>query len=118
MGSHLQYLLQIQDLDLMLRELGNEKTASAEKKLGFQLSGTETLQKARDLLASKVDSEQLKLYERLAGRYPRAIVPMRDGICFGCFVRQAAKKAFGDVDPTAVETCQRCGRILFKFSFP
>ena len=116
MNPQLELLMQIQDLDLMIRELGNEKTASAEKKLGFQLRGTETIQKARQQLANKIDDVWLKRYERVCERFPRAIVPMRDGICFGCFVRQPAKSSVGKAeDPDAIESCQRCGRILFRF---
>ena len=57
MSEQLDILVQIQDLDLMLRELGNEKAASAEAKLGFKLHGPETLQKARDQLAKKVNPQ-------------------------------------------------------------
>ena len=108
--------MQIQDLDLMIRELGDEKAASAEKKMGFELSGPETLNKARQQLAKKVEGEWLRAYDRIAKRYPRAIVPVRDGICFGCFTRQPSKSITADSAKTdELEICQRCGRIMFRF---
>src|SRR5437879_542940 len=110
--------MQLQDLDLMIRELGNEKAMTAEKKLGFELRGIETLTDARQQLAKKIDPDLLRRYERVQGRFARAIVPMRDGVCFGCFVRQPAQKAVGDQpDPKLVESCQHCGRILFRLRF-
>lgn len=119
MNRELELLMQLQDLDLMLRELGTEPAAAAEKKLGFSLTGgAETIKKARAQLANQLSSDCLKMYERIATRYPRAIVPMRDGVCFGCFVRQPTKKA-AELEPEdQMEHCQRCGRILFRFRFP
>ena len=119
MNPQIELLAQIQDVDLMIRELGNAETASAEKKLGFEIRGLETLKGARELLAQKVDSELLKKYERVRARFPRAVVPMRDGVCFGCFVRQPAKRSVtASDDPDAIESCQHCSRILFRFRFP
>ena len=52
-------------------------------------------------------------------RFPRAIVPMRDGICFGCFVRQPHKASVDPTeDPDELELCQRCGRLLARFRHP
>ena len=113
MHPQVELLIQIQDLDLMIRELSNEKTASAEKKMGFELSGMEALKDAREALAKRLDGEWMRRYERITARFPRAIVPMREGVCFGCFMRQPAHKAVGDVDPNRIESCQHCGRILF-----
>ena len=119
MSQQVELLIQIQDLDLMIRELGNEKTASAEKKMGFEIRGLDTLKSARELLAKQVEGELLRRYERLNGRFPRAIVPMREGVCFGCFVRQPAQRSVADSnDPERVESCEHCGRILFRFRFP
>ena len=116
MSGQIEFLIQLQDLDLMIRELGNEKAVTAEKKLGFEISGIETLTETRQELAKKIDAELLRRYERLQSRFPRAIVPMRDGVCFGCFVRVPAQRSVGDL--AKVEACEHCGRILFRFRFP
>jgi predicted nucleic acid-binding Zn-ribbon protein len=120
MNPQIECLIQIQDLDLMIRELGNEKAASAEKKLGFnEIRGIETLRDTREQLAKKVDSGLLKQYERILTKFPRAVVPMRDNVCFGCFMRQPAKRSVTDAaDPDRIEMCGHCGRILFRFRFP
>lgn len=118
-NPQVEFLVLLQDIDLMIRELGNEKTAKEEKKLGFELKGIETLREARDQLASKIDGDLLRRYERIIVRFPRAVVPMRDGVCFGCFVRQPAHRAVtGQVDESAIESCNHCGRILFRFRNP
>ena len=117
--DQVEWLIQLQDLDLMIKELGDEKAAIAEKKLGFEIGGLDTLRSTREQLAKKIDGDLLRRYERMQARFVRAVVPMRDGICFGCFVRQPAHRAVGAApDPSVIESCNHCGRILFKFRFP
>ena len=114
MNEQVERLILLQDLDLMIQELSDTKKANAEKKLGFELGDISTLEKARGELAQSVESELLKRYERLRVRYPRAIVAVKDGICFGCFVRRPARKSVED-GGQEIEICERCARILFRY---
>ena len=72
-----QRLAALQDIDLMIRERKNEE------ELGFSTEGLETLEEARAKLAAEVDSRLLRLYERLAKRYDRAVVPVVEHRCVG-----------------------------------
>ncbi|MCA9753494.1 MAG: hypothetical protein R3B81_04340 [bacterium] len=104
-----QRLAALQDIDVMIRERKNEE------ELGFSTEGLETLEEARAKLAAEVDSRLLRLYERLAKRYDRAVVPVVEHRCVGCSmaVPTSKRKSGEDRRTKSVVTCESCGRILF-----
>ena len=118
MHPEVERLILLQDLDLMIQEFSDAKKANAEKKLGFDLGDLSTLQSARDDLVKRVDPSLLKRYERLRDRYPRPIVPIKDGVCFGCFVRRPEKQSVAEAVQDDIEFCERCARILFRYQVP
>ena len=111
MNSQLELLIMMQDLDLMITELSNGQTADQEKKLGFNLKQHDTLQKAREDLAAKVDHELLTHYEKLHDRYKRAIVPVKNNTCLACFLKQPTLFSTDKMDE--IRTCDHCSRILY-----
>ena len=116
MNPEVERLILLQDLELMIEELGDTKKLKAEKQLGFELGDPSMLTVAREELAESVDPGLLKKYERLRTRFPRAIVPVKDGICFGCFVRRPAKASVSEDGADPIEFCERCKRIIFRYS--
>ena len=110
--EQMELLIILQDLDMMITELSDKSVTNKVKKMGFELDGQDTLNESRAEVAAKLDKQVLAHYERLHSRYPRAVVPVRDGICLGCFVRQPATRKPTPLD-LLVDTCQRCSRILF-----
>jgi predicted nucleic acid-binding Zn-ribbon protein len=114
MIEQLQTLLILQDLDILIKEMQDKKVQAQEKKLGFSLGNLEKLEKAREELSGKIDKEILKHYEKLMQRYNRAVVPVRDGTCFGCFIKQAAYLHFRESDDVLI--CEHCSRFQFRIS--
>lgn len=112
MKEQMELLIILQDLDMMTAELSDKNVASKVKKLGFELDGQDALRESRNEIAAKLDKAVLSHYERLHTKFPRAVVPVKDGICLGCFVRQPATRKPTQLD-LLVTTCQRCQRILF-----
>jgi len=112
MNEQLQMLLILQDMDILIKEMRDNKVLAQEKKLGFSVNHLEKLEKARGECTKKIDKEVLKHYEKLIVRYNRAIVPVRDGTCFGCFIKQAACLYFGGSDDILV--CEHCSRLQFR----
>ena len=112
MKEQMELLIILQDLDMMIAELADKNHSSKVKKMGFDIAGADKLTESRAEVAGRVNKQVLAHYEKLHGKFPRAVVPVRDGICLGCFVRQPATRK-----PTAsdllVTVCQRCSRILF-----
>ena len=107
----LDYLVALQDLDMMLEEI------SEVKRLGFSAEREEELKTAREELASKISKPLLYNYEKLKMRYKRAIVPVKeDNTCLGCFVKlPTSVSAVGRTDEKVIR-CESCGRILYWLS--
>lgn len=107
--ADLQRLAALQDIDVMIRERKHEE------ELGFSVAGLDSLESARTALAEKIDGRTLRLYERLAKRYDRAVVPVVEHRCLGCSmgVPTSKRKLHGSGSASALITCESCGRILF-----
>ncbi|KAA3660377.1 MAG: hypothetical protein DWQ10_06800 [Calditrichaeota bacterium] len=109
MKNQLDKLVALQDLDLMLQEL---KEVEA---LGFDVKseGSDTLKNARSEMISKIPKPLLGNYERLRKRYKRAIVPIKDDKCLGCFMKLPTYLLTHMQRDEQVITCEGCGRILY-----
>lgn len=110
MNPGLETLILLQDLDLMIREVSDTKTASQMSRIGFEVDQVQNLQEAREELARKVDSDLLATYERLMKRYDRAVAPVRDNTCLACFLKQPTKYS-GTEDN--LRSCSHCKRFLY-----
>ncbi|MDI6807859.1 MAG: C4-type zinc ribbon domain-containing protein [Candidatus Eisenbacteria bacterium] len=113
MKRKLQLLVALQDLDIMIRETADPDSVKEEKKLGFEVKGLDKLMVAREKLASQVDPELLKLYERVSKRYGRGVVPVEEGVCLGCFMSLPTARAPRAKEITEIVLCENCGRILY-----
>jgi len=111
MTSRLEQIIILQDLDLMIREMSDQKTTSQLRKIGFEFDEVATLREARDEIASRVDRDLLNSYDRLMKRYPRAVAPVKSGICLACFIKQPTQLSAADLEK--VRFCEQCKRILY-----
>jgi predicted nucleic acid-binding Zn-ribbon protein len=111
--SQTQALLRLHDLDMLLKDARDDASQAALKKMGFTLSNVEQLERARDELAATVERRWLMLYDRLLRRYGRAVVPVKDRVCLGCFVTLPTSALPPPADSDAVSVCESCGRILY-----
>jgi predicted nucleic acid-binding Zn-ribbon protein len=111
MNSRLEQIIILQDLDLMIREMSDQKTASQLRKIGFEIDESGKLLETRAEIASQIDRAILNAYERLMQRYPRAVVPMKNGICLACFIKQPTQLSAADLEK--VRFCEQCKRILY-----
>ncbi len=109
MKNQLDLLVALQDLDLMQKELDDVQ------QLGFEVrsEGAETLRKAREELVQKIGKPLLSKYERLRARYKRAIVPVKEDTCLGCFMRLPTYLITHKDKHNQIITCEGCGRILY-----
>lgn len=105
--KQLELLVTLQDLDMMIREVDEVKA------LGFDVPSVDKLQQAREELQAKIGKPLYSTYERLRGRYKRAIVPARDHTCLGCFIRLPTSLSARGRENAAVILCENCGRILY-----
>lgn len=109
LSTQIEFLVALQDLDIMLREI------EEVKQLGFDVNaeGAATLNRAREELVQKIKQPLVRNYERLRNRYKRAIVPVKEGTCLGCFMRVPTSLPTHGRADAEVYCCENCGRILY-----
>jgi len=111
--EQLDLLVHLQDLDTMIREAEDETRRGDMEKLGFTMDNMEQLRAAREKLTTRIDRRFLNVYERLISKYGRAVVPVENKTCLGCF-QTVPSSFFSEITAdTPVKICENCGRLLF-----
>ncbi|MEW6685125.1 MAG: hypothetical protein AB1393_02830 [Candidatus Edwardsbacteria bacterium] len=111
MHQQLELLIMLHDLEEMIRE--SLEAAISEESLGFKLSHQEDLKKAYAEVEKRLQPELLVRYRKLKERYERAIVPVVNGVCCGCYMRMPIALATSKDKNVEVTTCENCGRFLY-----
>jgi len=114
MNEQLEALIQLQDIDLMLREVRDPEIARQEERLGFAVENVAGLEKDRDRLARRIDERLLQTYERMSRRFQRVIVPVERSICQGCKISLPTSTSSRISGGINLENCENCGRILYR----
>ncbi len=113
MSERVQRLAQLQDLELMIREVEDPDSKEREEALGFSVNGLAQLRKAHDRLLKIISKQDLRVYQRVRRRYDRAVVPVMNRICLGCFQELPTSRTPEVADGDPLPTCESCGRILY-----
>jgi predicted nucleic acid-binding Zn-ribbon protein len=115
MHPQLEILLELQDLKAQKREMeeaAEQYTREIESEV-FQVKPEDAvahLQGKIDEMEGTLEPEVLKRYRLIAGRRPRAVVPVLQGMCYGCFM---------DMPTAVVKTneeirwCEHCGSFVY-----
>ena len=112
MKEEYRLLVALQDLDIMIREMHDTSTTQEFENMGFKIEGLDELKQARSDLAAKIPTMLLNRYERLAGHFKVAILPVTGDKCLGCFVKLPTS-FFSAALRTELLTCENCGRMLY-----
>jgi predicted nucleic acid-binding Zn-ribbon protein len=114
MDPRLTILLEIQDLKEHIRELQTQPAAAALQSEQFNLDVAEairSLESKADDLAGGLDPQLRRRYDRVAATMDRVVVPVINGVCYGCYVSIATATA-GAQGPRPVRSCENCGRFI------
>jgi predicted nucleic acid-binding Zn-ribbon protein len=103
-------LVALQDLDHMITEAEDTKTAAKLQEMGFPMDGLEELKKARAELTQHIKPQLLNRYQRVSKSYDRTVVPVVGELCTGCFAKVPTSFRY---EKNAVVACESCGRILY-----
>lgn len=115
MNDSLDALVELQDIDLMLRDVRDPEIASHEERLGFAVENVESLERARRRLAAQIDDRLLRTYERMSRRLMRVVVPVEGSVCTGCRMSlPTSATALRSNEAVTIENCENCGRILYR----
>ncbi len=113
MHEQVLLLVTLQDLDTLIRETQDDQRRGELEGMGFSLDNLEPLHAAREKIAGKIDRRYLRIYERLIAKYGRAVVPVENRICLGCF-QGVPPSFFSEITADQpVKVCENCGRILY-----
>lgn len=115
MTDQLAELIQLQDIDVLLREVRDPEMALHEERLGFEVDHVESLERARQKLAARIDERLLQTYERMSRKLVRVVVPVERSICGGCRMSLPTAAGRASTGPSGtLENCENCGRILYR----
>jgi predicted nucleic acid-binding Zn-ribbon protein len=112
--EQLDRLVELQDVDCLIRELRDPEMSSHEEKLGFAVEGITGLERTRARLASQVEGRLLQVYERISRRIVRVIVPVDGSVCSGCRINLPTSTMGRNSEGATYEFCENCGRILYR----
>jgi len=119
MHPQLEILLQIQDLKAQrsdLVEVEGERRVEQEE---FQINVDEAVERLDQKIAEledELDPPVRSRYRRLTAGQGRAVVPVINGICYGCFVSIPTALA-GDLRRhDEIRHCDHCGRFIYVMS--
>ena len=116
MHPQLELLLELQDLHTQRRALHDEPLREVEAAV-FELRPDEALVllDAKILeLAGRLDPGIQRRYRDLISTLDRAVAPVLNGVCYGCFVSIPTSRGGGMNQ--AVQTCESCGRFIYFLS--
>lgn len=115
MHGQLEILLELQDLKAQRREMeevAEESSLEIEKKV-FQVEpeeAIEQLQEKIEEMEATLQPDVLKRYQLVSSRRSRAVVPVLNGVCYGCFM---AMPTAIDRHNDEIRWCEHCGSFVY-----
>lgn len=116
MHPQLELLLELQDLKAQKEEMEMEGTEGSSGEIErdvFQVKledAAARLQSKIEEMEKALDPEIAKRYRLVASRRARAVVPVLDGVCYGCFMSIPTSIT---ADNAALHWCENCGSFLY-----
>lgn len=119
MHPQLEILLQLQDLKSQRRELVENEPGREVEEQEFHID----VDQAVALLDERIDELRNELPAPVRGRLDRfskgigrAVVPVINGICYGCFSALPTASISGLLGNRELNHCEHCGRFLYVVS--
>lgn len=115
MHAQLELLLELQDLQSQRRALEEEPLMKVEEAV-FDLrpgQALEILDAKIAELAGRLDPAIQRRYLDLSAVQERAVAPVLNGICYGCFVATPTAWSSEAGRNESIGVCDYCGRFLY-----
>jgi len=116
MRNQIDDLIRLQDLVNRRTEMENNVMVEKFEEMGFKIDRQRELKILNETIQeilSKLDQSTQDLYRRVSRKYSRPLIPVINGVCYGCFVALPTAKSTGRGDEDTVATCSSCGRIIY-----
>lgn len=115
-NEQLVTLLEIQDLRSKARELRDEGGLEELEEEHFNIDPAEavaSLEERIEGLEGELEPGIRRRYDRVRRSFDRVVVPVVNGVCYGCFVSIATAVAREQDPNEAVRSCETCGRFIY-----
>jgi len=115
MHAQLEILLETQDLKAQRESLDHPAARKIEEGI-FDLepgAALVLLDEKIEELKARLDEPVRSRYASLARSYERAVAPVLNGICYGCFVAVPTAWATEADRNSSISVCDHCGRFLY-----
>jgi predicted nucleic acid-binding Zn-ribbon protein len=103
-------LIALQDLLQLKRDLVD----NTYEELGFETGDLTAIDDEIESLKSEIDPAIMRRYETIRRKYDRPLVPMRRGVCYGCFVKFPVGRMAEVSEREGPIQCESCGRMLYQ----
>lgn len=113
MNEILQNLVMLQDLDYLIVEIKSKDVRKVQKKMRLKIKGDEKLYDAKKALEQAIPPNVLSRYHKLMERFGRAVAPVVDNKCMGCYVTLPKRLSIRELGNIELRNCERCGRFLY-----
>ncbi|MBN2466671.1 MAG: hypothetical protein JXD19_00850 [Deltaproteobacteria bacterium] len=113
MNEVLQNLVLLQDLDAMIADAQDSEILDQTEKMGFEIKNLEKLKEARQEIAEKIPPDIFNHYCKILKAYGRAIAPVKDSLCLGCFISIPTSLSSKSIGNEVLRNCENCGRFLY-----
>lgn len=116
MHPQLEILLELQDLKGQKREMeqtADEETSVEIEKQVFHVQPEEAAAKLQSKIEEMEDSlepEVMNRYRLISSRRSRTVVPVLNGVCYGCFVAMPTAMIRDNED---IRWCEHCGSFVY-----
>ncbi len=108
--STIDLLIALQDLLQLKRDLADNSYGE----LGFETGDVTAIDDEIESLKTEIDPAIMRRYQTIRRKYDRPLVPMRRGVCYGCFVKFPMGRMAEMNEQEAPILCESCGRMLYQ----
>lgn len=115
MHAQLEILLELQDLRAQSRALAEDSLREVEQEV-FALTPDEArsaLDQKLGELEDQLDPTVRSRYDSIEGTLERVVVPVINGVCYGCFVATPTAWSSRADRNDEITSCSHCGRFLY-----
>ena len=109
LDTTIERLIALQDLLQLKRDLEDR----SYEELGFQTGDVSAIDAEIASLESEIDPVIMGRYRTIRRKYDRPLVPVRKGVCYGCFVKFPTARESEMDEQGAPILCESCGRMLY-----
>ena len=115
MHPQLEILLELQDLKAQRREIVGPATETSRdiEEDFFRVQPEDAVAKLDEKISemeSALEPEVAQRYRKLVGRTSRPVVPVLNGVCYGCFMAMPTAMTTSN---KSVRWCENCGSFIY-----